>query len=264
MANGMLIGGIVVVVIIVAAGAYFVLSNPSTITHPSSTSTPTTTSPYSTTSPTTVIATTTPTTTIMSTTSTAPATTTAASTTTVPAYQSAVNNGNFSTGTYSGWTVNGTGFGTAPLGIKTADADMCYYGAPWANYNGSYFATTFTCGTQVSPGNLTSGYFTASAPYLNFRIISPASSSLYIEILYNGVPRVINHYNTYNSSISGGVASYTFFNASIPLASVQGNAVQVRIVAADVNEYGYIAVGDFGLAQNSNQAKGILVNTTTG
>lgn len=256
MANGMLTGGIVVVIIIIAAGAYFVLSNHGT-------STSATTTVYSnTTTPTTVVASTTTGTSTTGTTSASTTPTTTVATTTISSSPSYVPNGNFSTGTYANWTVNGTGFGKTPLNVKTANADLCYIGGPWTNYNGTYFATTFTCGTQVTTGNLTSGYFTASEPYLNFRIISQASSGLYVEILYNGVPKVISHYNTYNSS-NGADGSYTFYNASMPLTSVQGDAVQVRVVAATLQSQSFIAIGDFVIAQNANQAKGILLNTTT-
>ncbi|MEM0201648.1 MAG: hypothetical protein QXR73_00525 [Candidatus Micrarchaeaceae archaeon] len=174
-----------------------------------------------------------------------------------------IYNGNFSTGAYNGWSLNGTGFGTAPLSVAKADNESCYLTAPWAGYNGSYFATTFNCGLSNAPGNLTSSPFVVSEPFLNFKIISPEDANIYVEILYNGSPAEIAHYNTYNISKFGTTSPYTFRNASIPLISFSGDAVQIRVVARSLKHHNYIAVTGFQMSTLPLQTPGILINLTT-
>jgi len=85
----------------------------------------------------------------------------------------ALENGNFSTGTYEGWNLTGYGFGSAPLNITWANNNSCYYNTTWMGYNGNFFATTYHCGLVLQAGNLTSKPFKVVLPYLNFKIISP-------------------------------------------------------------------------------------------
>jgi len=186
-------------------------------------------------------------------------------TTTAPSnvIYSQIYNGNFSTGEYNGWKLSGTGFGVAPLSIAKANSEGCYQSAPWAGYNGTYFATTFNCGLSNSPGNITSSLFTVNKPFLNFKIISPEDASLYVEILYNNTPAVIAHYNTYNISQFGATAPYTFRNASLPLISLAGDAVQVRVVASTLKHHNYIAVTGFHMSNIPQETPGILINLTT-
>ncbi len=186
-------------------------------------------------------------------------TTTAPSNVTYPE----VYNGNFSTGEYNGWYLANTGFGTAPTSIAKADSEGCYLGAPWAGYNGSYFATTFNCGLSNAPGNLTSSPFIVSEPFLNFKVISPEDANIYVEILHDGLPAEIAHYNTFNISKFGTTAPYTFRNASIPLISLSGDAVQVRVVAQSLKHHSYIAVTGFHMSPLPSQTPGILINLTT-
>ncbi len=176
---------------------------------------------------------------------------------------SSVYNGNFSTGEYNGWTINGTGFGKAPMNITEADLEGCYQTAPWLGYSGNFFATTFNCGLSNSPGNITSSPFMVNEPFLNFKIISPEDENLYVEVLYNNTPYAIAHYNTYNGSLYTGTAPYTFRNASIPLLTLANKPVQVRVVASTLKHHNYIAVTDFHLSKVPNESPGILVNLTT-
>ncbi|MDE1833214.1 MAG: hypothetical protein KGH58_02230 [Candidatus Micrarchaeota archaeon] len=177
-----------------------------------------------------------------------------------------VYNGNFSTGTYLGWSPTNPGFGTAPLNITYADQSNvnCYVGQPWSGYSGAYFATNYNCGLQAAAGNLSSSlfYISATKPFLNFRIISPSSATLYVMVMgNNGQPLATAHYNTFNYTASGNAAT-TFRNASIPLSAFVGQPVRIKIVAGSTNQQTYIAAGDFGLAARPVQTPNILVNLT--
>ena len=166
-----------------------------------------------------------------------------------------IYNANFSDGKYTGWNVSGSGFGTAPFSITYANSNAitCYQGGKWRNYGGEYFATTFTCGISVSPGNLTSEAFRVNpkTPFLNFRIISPQDNLIYVEVLKaNGTgftPTVIAHFNTYNISLGANISS-TFANVSIPLTTVSNKVVKIRVVASTLQPQRYVAIGDFGMA----------------
>ena len=177
-----------------------------------------------------------------------------------PSIYTNVYNGNFMNGEYTGWTLAGKGFGTAPLNITKANENTtshCYVGQPWVGYVGSYITTTYNCGLSNAPGNITSSLFYASQPFLNFKIISPQDNFLYVEILYNGTPYITAHYNTYNITQTAN-ASTTFRNASIPLVTVINKPIQVRVVADTLNEQTYIAAGDFALGAKPIQDQGIL------
>ncbi|GGD59185.1 discoidin domain-containing protein [Paenibacillus nasutitermitis] len=80
------------------------------------------------------------------------------------------SNYGFERGTFSGWTVNGTGFGTAPSYQKTDHPNL-----PWAHqvlsvpgYDGKYYATTHIAGNHAT-GSLTSKNFVIQKPVLSFR-----------------------------------------------------------------------------------------------
>ncbi|MGC8572112.1 MAG: hypothetical protein ACP5RI_03240 [Candidatus Micrarchaeia archaeon] len=174
-----------------------------------------------------------------------------------------VYNGNFSTGTYIGWQLTGKGFGSKPLNLTEANNNTirCYIGSPWRGYNGTYVATTFNCGISNAPGNLTSSLFYANKPFLNFKIISPEDNLLYVEILYsNDTPAIIAHYNTYNMNNTIN-ASSTFMNATIPLLTVQGKPIRIRVVADTLSRERFIAVGDFELSNQPKETPGILVGS---
>ncbi len=160
-----------------------------------------------------------------------------------------VFNGDFSAGTYSGWNVTGNAFGSAPLNINYADENNCYPGnIPWMSYSGTYFATTYSCTLSTrSSGNLTSSYFLVNKPFLNFQIIGYDTPYIYIEILYKNSPAIIAHFNTYKISTSGP-ATFTFRNASLPLATLYGKPVRIRVVVNEIAEDEYMAVGNFHLS----------------
>jgi hypothetical protein len=176
-----------------------------------------------------------------------------------------VYNGNFSSDSFTGWTLASQGFGTAPMNIIWANLPnvSCYIGAPWSNANFTFFASTFHCGTAVAPGNLTSSLFMVTEPYLDFRIISPANADLYVEIINQSyVPEIVAHYGTFNSS-SNPEAFSTFRNASIPLSTVYGKPVRIKVVAVPFGNklrHLYIALGGFGLSSTIHQDRGVLVN----
>ena len=178
-------------------------------------------------------------------------------------YYKYVYNGDFADGKYTGWTVTNAGFGAAPLNLSYANSQSCYQSSPWNNYNGTFFATNYNCGTTNAPGNLTSTKFLvqAATPFLNFKIISQSDNFLYIEILKNNTPIIVVHYNTFNQSLSGDPAS-TFRNASIPLSLLVNKVVQVRVVARTTKPQTYIAVGDFAVEGRPVQDLGIVSNET--
>ncbi len=162
-----------------------------------------------------------------------------------------IYNANFSNGEYTGWNVNDSGFGSGPINITYANSNAvnCYYGNPWTNYAGTYFASTYTCGLSVSPGSLTSEPFKVNprTPFLNFRIVSPDDSLIYVEVMQvggNGV--VIGHFNTLNIT-KGAAVSTTFANVSMPLTTLANKVVQIRVVAATLQTQRYMAIGDFAL-----------------
>lgn len=189
-----------------------------------------------------------------------------------------VYNGNFRNGEYTGWNVTGAGFGTEPLNLTYANTGanvMCYDGQPWSNYNGTFFATTYECGLNVAPGNITSSAFTVvpTRPFLNFRIISPQNNQLYVELMNQSyrivapnrisylTPLVIVHVNTYNGSITPNSSS-TFENVSIPLTAYINHELRIRFVAYSFQSQDYIAVGDFELSNRPNQQRGVGMNIT--
>ncbi|MGB9732510.1 MAG: hypothetical protein ACP5P2_01030 [Candidatus Micrarchaeia archaeon] len=205
-------------------------------------------------------------TTVIKNTTTIPTTTTIvtgsclSSNSTVPLF-----NGDFSLGTYDGWNATGYGFGNAPLNITWANNNSCYFNTTWSNYQGNFFATTYHCGLVLQTGNLTSKPFKVVLPYLNFKIISPYNGQLYVEILKNGKPVLITHFDTYNAPGNINPTS-TFQNASIPIAMFMCQNVSVRVVAnvvgTVVNRLDYIAVGDFYQSMVPIATPGIVVNQT--
>ncbi len=173
-------------------------------------------------------------------------------------------NGDFGFGTYEGWNTTGPGFGSAPLNITYADNHSGYYSAPWSNYEGGYFATTYHGGLALQPGNITSMPFLVTEPYLNFKIISPANNQIYVQLLEDGKPIDTIRYNTLGGQ--GINSSSEFANASIPLIGVLCKNVSIRVVSGVVGtistEYEIVAVGDFRLSKTPLQTAGIIVNQT--
>ncbi len=173
-------------------------------------------------------------------------------------------NGNFGNGEYTGWTTSGAGFGSNAFNLSYQDSAMCYQGTPWTNYNGTYFATTYSCGLSVAPGNITSSPFivTPGKPFLNFRIISPQDNGLYIQLLHGSVPVVTAHFDTYNLSITTNGTS-TFQNVSIPLTQYINQELRIKVVGDAINKENYIAVGDFAVAKRPIEQKGVAVYLST-
>lgn len=172
-----------------------------------------------------------------------------------------IANGDFSTGTYVNWTTIGSGFGSAPLNLTYANNNGFYYGnATWSGYKGTFFATTYH-GQNVQVGNITSSLFRVTELYLNFKIISPESDLLYVEILKNGMPAITTHYNTFATSSANALS--TFADASIPLGTLLCQNLSIKVVAgitsSPVRAPSYIAVGDFYMSMLPVSTPGIVV-----
>jgi hypothetical protein len=182
-----------------------------------------------------------------------------------------IPNGNFASGTYADWTSSpavageNPGFGDAPFNITFANQHNGFYNSPWTNYYGTYFATTYHYGLLINRGDLTSNTFKVTELYLNFKIISPQSDQLYLEILENGVPKIVTHYNTFSAQGTNASLS-TFVDASIPMATLLCKNVSIKIhsgvVGTTTNKYSYIAVGDFYQSRVPISTPGIVVNQT--
>jgi hypothetical protein len=177
----------------------------------------------------------------------------------VLANQSKIYNGDFSTGTYSGWRLNGSGFGKLPLNITAANQNGAYYRNQWSNYNGQYFATTYSQMHNYAPGTVYTS-FVVVEPYLNFQIISAPNPDLYVEILQNSKPVIIVHYNTPNAT--NGLMNQ-FASASINVTSLMCKTIQVSVVsnvyeATAAQQSQFIAVGNFQQSQSQSQTSGIV------
>ncbi len=172
-----------------------------------------------------------------------------------------VYNGNFSTGSFEGWNVTGIGFGSAPRNIIFENNNSGYYSNKWSGYNGIFFASTYSGGIILSPGNLTSMVFQVTEPYLNFQIESPENNNIYVEILKNGKPAERSYYNTVGES---GKNYSIFMNASLPLSSLLCSNVSIKVVADVVSSpgtrYDFMGIGNFYLSRNQVQTHGIIVN----
>jgi hypothetical protein len=173
-------------------------------------------------------------------------------------------NGDFVTGTYYGWDVEGKAFGTAPLNITKANSQGCYpEGASWSGYNGIYFASTYGCGyTSQAEGNLTSFPFITTMPFLNFQIIGSGGERGYIAVTYDNKTYIKAYFSTKNISTELNGA-FVFTNATLPLATVIGIPIRIKIVTDETTPIDFLAVGDFKLSGAAAQTRqGILVNVS--
>ncbi len=173
-----------------------------------------------------------------------------------------VGNGNFSTGTYYAWYLQGSGFGVAPLNLSQANLEGLYYGNPWAGYYGNYAATTYSQLRPMSPGSISSA-FVVVEPYLNFQITSPPSRNLYVEILYSGNPVIVNHYDTLTVPGANTLGEFSF--ASINMTSFMCKSVTLRIVSnvtytSSSQQSQFIAVGNFFQSIYPYYTYGVTVN----
>ena len=182
-----------------------------------------------------------------------------------PSNNAIIFNGNFSTGTYAGWTSAGLGFGTVPTNLTAANAAHSYYSVPWTGAGTNFFATNFKGGLQVVGGNLTSAPFLITEPYLNFKIISPQSGQLYVQILHNGSPTITTHFNTFTATQQGGNSTSTFVNASINLLPLICQHAQIRVVAGTFLVTGganlnYMAITGFYMSKKPVATRGVIIN----
>lgn len=194
-------------------------------------------------------------------------TTTAAPTSTVGKYCTPSNssfvyvgNGNFTTGTYSGWTVIGNSFGSAPLNLSQANIDGYYYVNKWSGYYGNYAAVSFNPKLKRTPGSISSTFIVLE-PYLNFQIYSPKSNLLYLEIIPQSGSPVYYYYDTLSGQYTNRTDQFAY--ASIDISKYSCQTVSVRIVSntGPLEDDGtFIAVGNFYQSAYPMQTIGILVN----
>ena len=176
---------------------------------------------------------------------------------------SQVANGDFGYGNYSGWVESGSGFASSPVNLSNANYEGDYYLGKWSGYSGAYFATTFSKATSESPGSLVSAPFLVTAPYLNFKLVSPYNPGIYLELLSSNSVLLTIHYNTTNGQ--GAYPLGTFANASIYLGSLMCRNASIAIVSQVAGSPGsdqFIAAGDFRLSNYSDSTPGIVENST--
>lgn len=175
--------------------------------------------------------------------------------------------GNLSTGTYIGWSTSGTAFGGLPLNLTYANDVGCYPKDPWENYSGIYYISSYNCSPIESTGNITSSRFLIDKPFLNLQIISPKNSLDYLEIIPSNAstPYITDQVSTYSLSLSNGSLigqGYKLENATIPLTSLLGKVVRLRIVQESDQKYEYMIAGDIRMSDYPDQGTGFLDNIT--
>ena len=169
-----------------------------------------------------------------------------------------IYNGNFSTGTYTGWNITNIGFGEYPSNVSMLNAKGCYPGKPWNNNSVGYIASTLNCNLVHNYGNLTSYPFTANKAFINFQITSTSDPYAYIELFVNGKPYERLYYDTVNISTASYQAS-KLTNVSIPIVALTGKVLQIRVVSQIESFLNYIAVTNFRMSNRPNMATGVSV-----
>ncbi len=180
--------------------------------------------------------------------------------------------GNFSSGTFFGWNVIGTGFGKAPINFSLANEKGDYYLVPWSgnSYGNAFGAASYAPNFAPSPGTLSLTYVPV-LPYLNFQIYSPASRNLYIKITPSRGIGFSIYYDTLNGSYTNTTNRLAY--ASINMTKLMCQSIKVSVVsnvtptqssAGTVfsNQNLYVAVTGFYQASQPYETGGIVINVT--
>ncbi len=218
---------VVVIVIIAASVLYFGIGSSAKTTHKSNTikNSSVTTNALS-----------------SSTTSTVKSSTTTASQQTYCLSNSPTERGgnwNFSYDSYYNWNVTGNAFGTAPTNFTKANDNGSYFRYAWSNLAETYYATSFSKTKPIGFGNLTTT-FLVDKRYLNFQLISTNNSRIYVEIIINGQPSIVKHYDT-------GSPYDQFVSEYINLSDYTCQTVKFRVVSDAPAGQDFIAIGDLYL-----------------
>jgi|GEM_PF-3126780 len=156
-----------------------------------------------------------------------------------PPVRGNILNGNFETGNYSNWRINGSAFGSRPSNISDALAIDYFRGVSNPNFEGKYWASSYLpTSDRGATGTLTSDSFIINKPYLEFLYVGQLSSQVYVNLVSDGV--VIKHLEPDNP-----VPSFKRFCWDV--SGYLNRSATIKVVDESIRNY--IEVDDFILLE---------------
>ncbi len=168
-------------------------------------------------------------------------------------------NPDFETGTYAGWNVTGSGWGSAPTSGSLANSQHLYYSVPYSGWQGTYFASSYQTGGRGAVGSLQSAPFTLDKKYLEFLAIGQDDAQLCValkiedETTYldcnalRASPNVIRLFQPTLSTVS----PYSIFKrVSWDVSAYKGKQATIQVIDNSVRSW--IEVDDFRQADTSS------------